>query len=109
MPDAATATGPLAGRTGIAHEAVSLTVMPAMARFTLRCRADDKTALAGLAAGGGKVVVLDHPEMRRAAAFRALGRHIQSRGGQFFTSGDFGTTAQDLAGNDAHAREPAYR
>ena len=55
-----------------------------------------KAALAGIPAGGGKIVVLDHPRMERQAAFRALGRFVESLGGRFFTGGDMGTTAQDL-------------
>ncbi len=55
-----------------------------------------KAALAGIPAGGGKIVVLDHPGMNRQAAFRALGRFVESLGGRFFTGGDMGTTAQDL-------------
>ncbi len=56
-----------------------------------------KCALAGLAAGGGKTVVLDHPAMDRPAAFRALGRYIEELGGRYHAAGDFGTTAADLA------------
>lgn len=56
-----------------------------------------KCALAGLAAGGGKTVVLDHPGMNRPAAFRALGRYIEELGGRYHAAGDFGTTAADLA------------
>ncbi len=55
-----------------------------------------KAAIAGIPAGGGKIVVLDHPGMNRQAAFRALGRFVESLGGRFFTGGDLGTTAQDL-------------
>lgn len=55
-----------------------------------------KCALAGLAAGGGKAVVLDHPGLDRPGAFAALGRAIQDLGGLFRTAGDLGTTAEDL-------------
>ncbi len=55
-----------------------------------------KAAMAGISAGGGKIVVLDHPAMDREAAFRALGRFVESLGGRFLTGGDLGTTAQDL-------------
>ncbi len=55
-----------------------------------------KCALAGLAAGGAKAVVLDHPGLDRPAAFRALGRLVAELGGLFRTAGDLGTTAADL-------------
>lgn len=63
-----------------------------------------KCALAGLAAGGGKTVVLDHPAMDRPAAFRALGRYIEELGGRYHAAGDFGTSAEDLATAAAETR-----
>jgi len=60
------------------------------AAMTLKC------ATAGLDAGGGKSVVLDHPGMDRAAAFRALGAYIDDLGGLYRTAGDLGTSYQDL-------------
>lgn len=59
--------------------------------MTLKC------ALAGLDAGGGKVVVLDHPALDRVSAFRRLGERIEDLGGLFRTGPDLGTRAQDLA------------
>jgi leucine dehydrogenase len=56
-----------------------------------------KCAIAGLQAGGAKMVVLDHPGLDRANAFRALGRRVQELGGLFQTAGDLGTTPEDLA------------
>lgn len=56
-----------------------------------------KCAIAGLQAGGAKMVVLDHPGLARADAFRALGRRVQALGGLFQTAGDLGTTREDLA------------
>lgn len=56
-----------------------------------------KCALAGLDAGGGKVVVLDHPALDRSRAFEQLGRRIDELGGIFHTGPDLGTTPQDLA------------
>lgn len=56
-----------------------------------------KCALAGLPAGGGKCVVLDHPGLDRARAFGVLGERIAELGGLFRTAGDLGTTAADLA------------
>lgn len=55
-----------------------------------------KCALADLAAGGGKAVVLDHPGLDRKRGFRQLGRHIEALGGWFRTSSDLGTTDTDL-------------
>lgn len=56
-----------------------------------------KCALAGLSAGGGKGVVMDHPGLDRPRAFRVLGERIQALGGRFRTAGDLGTQAADLA------------
>jgi leucine dehydrogenase len=56
-----------------------------------------KCALAGLDAGGGKCVVLDHPRLDRARAFAVLGERVAELGGMFRTAGDLGTTAADLA------------
>lgn len=56
-----------------------------------------KCALAGLAAGGAKAVVLDHPGLDRPAAFRRLGAFVAELGGIFRTAGDLGTRAEDLA------------
>jgi leucine dehydrogenase len=56
-----------------------------------------KCALAGLPAGGGKAVILDHPKLEREAAFEAFGRVVDSLGGRFFTGGDVGIQPSDLA------------
>ena len=63
-----------------------------------------KCALAGLTAGGGKCVVLDHPRLDRAAAFATLGDRIEALAGRFRTAGDFGTTEDDLRVLAAHTR-----
>ncbi len=55
-----------------------------------------KCALAGLDAGGAKMVVIDHVGLDREKAFRWLGERIQELGGIFRTAGDLGTTANDL-------------
>lgn len=55
-----------------------------------------KCALAGLPAGGGKAVILDHPGLRRRRAFEAYGRVVQGLGGAFYTGGDVGIRAADL-------------
>jgi len=55
-----------------------------------------KCALAGLDAGGAKVVVLDHERWDRAEAFEQLGRRVEDLGGLFRTGSDLGTTHEDL-------------
>lgn len=67
--------------------------------MTLKC------ALAGLDAGGGKVVVIDHAGLRREQAFERLGERIEELGGVFHTGPDLGTTSADLA---AIARRTRY-
>jgi leucine dehydrogenase len=64
-----------------------------------------KCALAGLDAGGGKAVVLDHAGLDRRRAFAVLGQRIAELGGLFRTAGDLGTTAADL---DVMARTCPY-
>ncbi|MGF1465049.1 MAG: Glu/Leu/Phe/Val dehydrogenase dimerization domain-containing protein [Sandaracinaceae bacterium] len=66
--------------------------------MTLKC------SLAGLDAGGAKAVVLDHPELDRAAAFEEIGRRVEALRGQFRTAGDYGTTDEDLAAMSRHTR-----
>lgn len=55
-----------------------------------------KCALAGLPAGGAKMVVLAQAGLQRAAAFARLGAFVEELGGLFRTAGDLGTTADDL-------------
>lgn len=64
-----------------------------------------KAALAELPAGGGKAVVLDHPELNRRQAFEDLGRLVESLRGRFFTGRDVGITDADL---EAMARTTGY-
>ncbi len=61
-----------------------------------------KTALAGIPAGGGKAVIIDHPGLRRRAAYEVLGRAIEGLGGRFYTGPDVGTTETDLAAVRRH-------
>lgn len=56
-----------------------------------------KCALAGLKAGGGKIVVLEPNAWNREAAFAALGERLQDLAGRFQAGGDLGTTPDDLA------------
>jgi leucine dehydrogenase len=63
-----------------------------------------KCALGGLDAGGGKVVVMDAPALRRREAFEALGRRLDALRGELRTAGDLGTTAEDLRAMAKHTR-----
>lgn len=64
-----------------------------------------KCALGGLDAGGGKIVIMDSPELQREAAFEAIGEAVQALDGELRTAGDLGTSAADLA---ALARRTRY-
>jgi len=61
-----------------------------------------KSALAGLALGGGKSViigdasVLRKDPIRREAFWRAFGRYIEGLNGRYITAEDVGTTTQDM-------------
>ena len=56
-----------------------------------------KNAVAGLALGGGKAVILAPPEpFDREQLFLAHGRAVQSLGGRFITAEDVGTTPADF-------------
>jgi leucine dehydrogenase len=95
--------GPAAGgvRTWrYATAAVALGDAMQLARaMTIKC------ALAGLAAGGGKAVVLAEHLVDRPRAFARLGEFVEELGGLFRTAGDLGTTSDDLA---AMARKSQY-
>ena len=56
-----------------------------------------KCALAGLPAGGAKLVILDRPELDLAASYRAIGAFVERLGGRFYTGPDVGTDAEELA------------
>ncbi len=56
-----------------------------------------KCRLAGLAAGGGKAVLLDEPDVRWDLAYRALGRAVERMNGRFYTGPDVGTSERELA------------
>ncbi len=56
-----------------------------------------KASLAELPCGGGKVVLILHPGLKRAEAFEALGHLVESLRGRFFTGRDVGITDDDLA------------
>lgn len=90
-----TGLGPAAGgvrtrKYTSAREALSDAALLARA-MTLKC------AIAGLNAGGGKAVVMEHAGLDRERAFRKLGERIEELGGLFRTAGDLGTHDADLA------------
>lgn len=91
-----TTRGPAIGGCRLAHypnDEAALDDAVRLARaMTLKC------SLAGLPAGGGKGVFLDHDGITdRPAMLRALGRYIESLAGRFYTSGDLGIGPEDLA------------
>ncbi|MFZ5624009.1 MAG: Leu/Phe/Val dehydrogenase [Gemmatimonadota bacterium] len=56
-----------------------------------------KAAVAGLALGGGKAVIIGDPKRGdREALFRAHGRFIESLGGRYITAEDVGTSPADM-------------
>ena len=67
--------------------------------MTLKC------AIAGLASGGGKIVVMDHPALDRRRAFERLGSRIEELGGLLHTSSDLGTNQADV---DAMAMKTSH-
>lgn len=56
-----------------------------------------KCALAGLPAGGAKLVLLDAPELDLERAYEHVGELVQSLGGRFCTGPDVGTGERELA------------
>jgi leucine dehydrogenase len=98
-----TTLGPAAGgvrtrRYASASEALADVQRLARA-MTLKC------SLAGLRAGGGKAVVLEHDGLDRPRAFERLGAAVEELGGIFRTAGDLGTAPADL---EAMARATRY-
>lgn len=63
-----------------------------------------KASLAELPCGGGKTVILLDDNLKRAEAFEAFGRLVESLGGRYFTGRDLGITDDDLraAGRATH-------
>ena len=56
-----------------------------------------KSAMAGLAAGGGKAVILAPPDrMKTPALLAAFGRSVEKLGGAYVTAADVGITVDDL-------------
>lgn len=88
------ALGPAAGgvrtRRYPSAEAALRDALDLARAMTLKC------AIAGLDAGGGKCVVMDHDGLDRPRAFEHLGKRIEALRGAFRTAGDLGTTKDDL-------------
>ena len=55
-----------------------------------------KSALANLPFGGGKSVILGTPEIKSPALFRAMGRLVDSLGGQYRVAEDVGISVEDV-------------
>ena len=56
-----------------------------------------KAALAGLALGGGKAVILGDPKTQKSEAlFRAFGAMVEGLGGHYITAEDVGTSVRDM-------------
>jgi len=61
-----------------------------------------KSALAGLALGGGKAVIIGDPKeirkdpTRREAFWRAFGRYVEGLSGRYITAEDVNTSTQDM-------------
>ena len=55
-----------------------------------------KSSIAGLPCGGAKTVIFKHPTLKRAEAYRALGRAVEELGGLYHSGLDLGTTMKDL-------------
>jgi leucine dehydrogenase len=65
-----------------------------------------KNAMAGLAFGGGKAVIIgDARKNKTPELFEAFGRFVDSLGGRYVTAEDVGTTTQDM---ESVARATSY-
>ena len=89
-----TRLGPAAG--GIRRRAYASMQEAAEDALRLSAAMTAKCALAGLPAGGGKTVMLQHPRVDAPAAYRALGREIERLGGRYVCGQDVGTSSNDL-------------
>ena len=64
-----------------------------------------KNAMADLALGGGKSVILgDSRTQKSPALFEAFGRAIEAVGGRYWTAEDVGVSPEDLASARKHTR-----
>ena len=55
-----------------------------------------KCVLSGVAGGGGKTVLVDHPGLDVQGAYRRLGEYVESMGGRYYTGPDVGTGETEL-------------
>jgi leucine dehydrogenase len=55
-----------------------------------------KNAMAGLAFGGGKAVIIGESRKKTPELFQAFGRLVESLGGRYVTAEDVGTTTADM-------------
>jgi leucine dehydrogenase len=55
-----------------------------------------KCALAGLPAGGAKMVVIDRPDVDFERAYRHVGDFVERLGGRYYSGPDVGTTSVEL-------------
>ena len=91
-----TALGPAGGGTRFWHYARDEAAMVDALRLSRGM--SYKNAMAGLAMGGGKGVVLAPADGRKTPAMlRAFGRCVDSLGGRYATAQDVGMTADDMA------------
>ncbi len=97
-----TVLGPAAGgvrTTQYANERAAVADACRLARaMTYKC------ALGGVDAGGGKIVLMDRPELVRDEAFEVLGIAVESLEGDLRTAGDLGTSRHDLLLMARHTR-----
>jgi leucine dehydrogenase len=64
-----------------------------------------KSAMAGLAFGGGKAVIIADPKRPKSPElFEAYGRFVNSLGGRYITAEDVGTTTTDMESVARHTR-----
>lgn len=67
-----------------------------------------KSALANLDLGGGKSVIIGNPRKHRTAALlEAMGKHLESLGGQYIAAEDSGTSVPDLKVMGRHTQHVA--
>ena len=56
-----------------------------------------KAAASGLNLGGGKSVIIGHPERDKSEElFRSFGRYIETLGGRYIVAEDVGTSTEDI-------------